>query len=143
MRTFLGRCGQQDFNRYGYSAVSHLFFLLLAAANSAAVTKNPYPKELQGLKLYARYLGPLVPLQSNGMQVRQVLGLNEDLDSENWNDLVSTIVMLPKHRVSFRQLKMPPMFSRSVGGVSQINVACDIYSDDFGLPRPTRAETYQ
>jgi hypothetical protein len=131
------------------------FFLLCirAEADWVAVTKNPYPNELQGLKLYARYLAPLIPLQSERMQVVQVLGSNEDIDSKDWkvtvlysctddslscthgprNDLVGSIEMFPKHRVSFLQIKMPLVFCRSVGGVSEINVACDIYSDDFGL----------
>ena len=136
-----------------FTCPAFVLLCIRAESDGVAVTKNPYPHELQGLKLYARYLAPLIPLQSDRMKVVQVLGSNEDIDLKNWkvtvlysckddplacthgprNDLVGAIEMVPKHRVSFRQIKMPLVFSRSVGGVSEINVACDIYSDDFGL----------
>jgi hypothetical protein len=35
--------------------------------------------------------------------------------------------------VSLQRFKFPAVFSRSYGGVSEINVTCDIYADEFGL----------
>ena len=49
------------------------------------------------------------------------------------NDPLDTIVITPKHRVSLRHLNFPMAFSHSQGGVSEINVTCDIYTDKFGL----------
>jgi hypothetical protein len=103
--------------------------------------------------LYARYLAPLLPHQSDAKQVVQVLGSAQGLELKEWkvgvlyscsedlitcshgprNDPLDTIVIVPKHRVSLRHLKFPLAFSHSYGGVSEINVTCDIYSDKFGL----------
>jgi hypothetical protein len=49
------------------------------------------------------------------------------------NDRLAFIEVTPLHRVSLRRFKFPSAFSRSSGGVSEINVTCDVYTDDFGL----------
>lgn len=49
------------------------------------------------------------------------------------NDPLSIIEIRPKHRVSLRHLNFPAAFSHSYGSVSEINVTCDINTDDFGL----------
>jgi len=126
--------------------------MFLAVGLNAATT-NPYPNEIKGFSFYTLYLAPLRPSQSDAKQVAQVLGPSQFLDLENWrvvalysckedsttcshgprDDLLDTIVVTPKHRVSLRSLKFPPAFSHSQGGVSEINVTCDIYTDKFGL----------
>jgi len=125
----------------------------LVASDLLAATPNPYPNEIKGLRLYARFLAPLQPLRSDAKQVVQVLGSDQGLDLKDWrivalyscpedvhtcssgrrNDPLDTIEITPKHRVSFRHIKVPAEFSHSYGGVSEINVSCDVYSDDFGL----------
>ncbi len=133
--------------------VSVILLCIVAEANLVAGTPNPYPNEIRGLKLYLRFLSPLIPLQSDAKQVLQVLGTNQTLDLKNWritvlyscrddfktcshgprNDPVDTIEVVPKHRVSLLRTKIPQAFSHSYGGVSEINVTCDVYSDEFGL----------
>jgi hypothetical protein len=49
----------------------------------------------------------------------------------------------PKHRVSLRRIKLPSMFSHAYGGVSEMNVTCDIYSDDFGLEYWVLSDDFQ
>ena len=44
-----------------------------------------------------------------------------------------TIVVTPRNRVSLQRFKFPAVFSHSYGSVSEINVTCDVYVDDFGL----------
>lgn len=114
---------------------------------------NPYPNELDGMQFYAQYLSPLQPLQSDEKQVVKVLGTDEGPELKDWriqiyfsckegypacshgtqNDLLYSIEVTPKHRVSLRNAKFPAAFSRSYGSKSEINVACDIYKDAFGL----------
>jgi hypothetical protein len=114
---------------------------------------SPYPNELKGLKFYARYLAPLRPLQSDTKQIEQVLGSDQGLDLKDWrirayfscsedfltcshgprNDPLGMIEITPKHRFSMRHVAFPSTFSVSYGSVSEINVACQIYSDAFGL----------
>ncbi|HKF50368.1 MAG TPA: hypothetical protein VKB38_23600 [Terracidiphilus sp.] len=125
----------------------------LIATDLLAATPNPYPNELKGLKFYARYLSPLRPLQSNQMEVEQVLGSKQGKELKDWkvvplysckedfltcshgpgNDPLDTIEITPKHRVSLRHVKFPKAFTVSYGSVSEINVACVTYTDAFGL----------
>lgn len=126
---------------------------MLLAVDLNAATTNPYPNEIKGYSFYAQYLAPLRPHQSDAKQVVQVLGSDQGLELKNWtvsalysysedfitcshgprNDPLDAIVIRPKHRVSLRRLKFPPAFSHSYGGVSEINVICDVYTDRFGL----------
>jgi hypothetical protein len=47
----------------------------LMAIDLVAETPNPYPNELEGLRFYAQYLSPLIPLRTyTKQQVEQVLG---------------------------------------------------------------------
>ena len=125
----------------------------LLACSLYATSPNPYPNEINGLKLYDRYLKPLTPGKSDTAQVVQLLGKNEILELKDWriralyscaedvltcsegprNDILARIEVTPKHRVSLKRFKFPVVFSRSTGGVSEINVTCDIYGDEFGL----------
>jgi hypothetical protein len=126
---------------------------MLLASDLNVATDNPYPNEIKGFKFYARYLAPLRPLQSDEKQVVQVLGSDHGLDLKNWrvgvlyscsedfiscshgprNGPLDTIVITPKRRVSLQHLRFPETFSHSYGGVSEINVTCDVYTDKFGL----------
>ncbi len=130
-----------------------LFAGMLLAVDLNAATTNPYPNEIKGFSFYAQYLSPLRPHQSDAKQVVQVLGSDQGLELKNWkvvvlfscsediitcshgprNDPLDTIVITPKRRVSLRHLKFPMAFSHSYGGVSEINVTCDVYTDKFGL----------
>jgi len=133
--------------------VTVLLVGMLPATNLPAATPDPYPNEIKELRFYARYLAPLHPLESDTKQVVQVLGSNQGLDLKDWrigvfysctegfpacthsprNDSLDTIEIRPKHRVSLRRIKFPATFSHTYGSVSEINVTCDIYADDFGL----------
>jgi hypothetical protein len=126
--------------------------ILIAADLHAAVT-NPYPNEIKGLEFYERYLTPLRPLVSDSNQVIQVLGSDGRLELKDWrlmalysctqdfttcshgprNDAFYAVEITPKRRVSLRHLKFPAAFSHSYGGVSEINVTCDVYTDQYGL----------
>lgn len=126
---------------------------ILLAADLNAATPNPYPNEISGLKFYLRFLAPLRTGVSDKKQVVQVLGSDQGLDLKKWkigalyscaedaltcsegprNDPLSIIEITPKHRVSLRRFKFPMKFSHSKGVVSEINVVCDVYTDEFGL----------
>ncbi len=130
-----------------------LFVGMLLAVDLNAATTNLYPNEIKGFEFYAQYLAPLRPHQSDAKQVIQILGSDQGFELKDWkvfflfscsedvincshgprNDPLDTIVITPKHRVSMRHLKFPLAFSHSYGGVSEINVTCDIYTDKFGL----------
>jgi len=125
----------------------------LLACSLYATSHNPYPNEIKGLELYDLYLKPLIPGKSDTAQAVQVLGKNGNLKLKDWeiralyscaedfltcsqgprNDLLATIEVTPKHRVSLRRFKFPTVFSHSDGSVSEINVTCDVYADEFGL----------
>ena len=130
-----------------------IFAGILIVSGIYAATPEPYPNEIKGLKFYARYLAPLRPGQSNTKQIIQVLGSDQGRDLKDWkigvyfsctedfitcshgprNDPLGIIEITPKHRVSLRHFNFPAAFSHSYGGVSEINVTCDIYTDDSGL----------
>ena len=114
---------------------------------------NPYPNEINGLKFYQQFLKPLTPRKSDKAQVVQVLGSDHGLELKDWrinalyscaedsltcshgprNDLLDTIVVTPRNRVSLQSFNFPVAFSHSYGDVSEINITCDVYADDFGL----------
>ena len=122
-------------------------------ASSTFAPRNPYPNEIRGLKLYERYLQPLTPRKSDAAQVHKVLGSDGTLQLKDWRvvalysydegdlicshagcaDRLASVEVTPTHRVSLRGFKFPTTFSRSWGSISEINVACNVYSDDFGL----------
>ena len=126
---------------------------LLFAFNLFAADSSPYPNELKDMRFYKRYLAPLLPIQSDENQVKKVLGSNQSGDLKDWkitalysckesatvcshgprNDLLTTIEIMPKHRISMSHVTFSPAFRVSYGSVSEINVTCTIYSDRFGL----------
>lgn len=130
-----------------------LFAGTVLASSFYATSPNPYPNEIKSLKFYEQYLAPLAPQKSDTAQVIQVLGSDQGLELKDWriralysctedfltcshgprNDLLAAIEVMPRHRVSLRRFKFPTVFSRSFGEVSEINVTCDIYTDEFGL----------
>ncbi|MGA2847324.1 MAG: hypothetical protein ABSF68_18085 [Candidatus Acidiferrales bacterium] len=125
----------------------------ILACTLYVTSPNPYPNEINGMKIYGQYLKPLIPRKSDTAQVVQVLGSDERLELKDWkilalyycaediltcsqgsrNDLLDTLEVTPKHRISLHRFKFPTVFSRSIGSVSEINVICDIYADEFGL----------
>lgn len=130
---------------------------LLAVQAPAKTTRlpNPYPNELSRFKFYAKYLNPLRPYVSDHTLVVRVLGSDETMELSHWritpyfvgeknavnghawaHDITSRLASLdirPKQRVSMLGVKFPAAFTHSLGGVSEVNVSCDVYSDSFGL----------
>jgi hypothetical protein len=125
-----------------------------------SVAKNPtfqnlYPNELPGFKFYARHLAPLQPFVSEEAQVIKLLGDSSHVETERWrlqayfvgagnkvnghpwaHDItgrLAAISITPKERVSMLGVKFPSSFTQSAGGVSEINVSCDVYADTYGL----------
>lgn len=132
-----------------------LILLALAAAVSPTAPPTPYPHELPHLKFYAEYLSPLRPYISELDSVIRVLGSDQGRELPDWRiqplfvgkgntvngrpwakDItgrLASIAIRPKKRVSMSKVKFPPEFTHTFGGVSEINVSCDVYSDDSGL----------
>jgi hypothetical protein len=130
-----------------------LFLGLLIALQANATSPNPYPNEIKGMEFYRRYLTPLRPAQSDSKQVIAVLGADARLELKDWNisvlyscsedvltcshgprkDPLYMIVVSPKRRRNLNNFKFPATFSRSYGAISEINIACTIYSDQYGL----------
>lgn len=123
---------------------------LVAAPFPASVTKlsNPYPNELPDFKFYAKYLYPLHPLHSVHAQVVTVLGSDQRVEAGRWwilptflveslvsqNQMLYSIVITPRERVSMLRIKFPAVFTHSLGGSSESRgCSCDVYSDRFGL----------
>lgn len=127
---------------------------LIIAAKLNAATPNPYPNEISGMEFYSHYLAPLLPGQSDWKQVVRVFGSDEGLDLKNWrvgvlyrcavgdsvtcshgprNDILDTIEVTPKSRVSLKHFRFPAAFAHGFGGVSEVNVTCDVYTDQNGL----------
>jgi hypothetical protein len=127
------------------------------ALRSVKAARNPnlYPNELPRFKFYVKYLAPLRPYISDLPLVVQVFGSDQGIDLTEWriapsfvgqentvNDhpwaidvtgRLAEIDVRPKKPVSLLGVKFPAAFTPSRGGVSEINVSCDVYSDDFGL----------
>jgi hypothetical protein len=134
-----------------------LLLVLPLALTSAKATRNPnlYPNELPRFKFYVKYLAPLRLYISDLPLVVRVFGLDQGIELTEWritpgfvgqkntvNDHpwafdvtghLAEIDVRPKKPVSLLGVKFPAAFTRSSGGVSEINVSCDVYSDDFGL----------
>jgi len=124
--------------------------VIACAIVSFAAPPNPYPNELIRLRFYAKYMAPLRPNISDLKTVVRVMGSDEGLQLKDWRILplyscpdptttcpaanrLASIDVSPKHRVSMLGVKFSPAFKHSSGGVSEINVTCDVYKDDFGL----------
>jgi hypothetical protein len=117
----------------------------------------PYPNELKGFKFYESHLSPLRPYISDEAAVVQLLGSDQGKEIPGWTVAVywvgdyksntvngrlwahditgrlASLELIPKRPVSMRRVRFPSAFSHSMGGVSEINVTCDVYTDDFGL----------
>ena len=129
--------------------------LVITASAKATGVSTLYPNELPRFKFYAKYLDPLQPYISDRKLVVRVLGSEQGIELGRWritplfvgagstanghpylNDRIgrlASIKITPKHRVSMLGVKFPGTFTYSTGGVSEINVRCDVYSDSFGL----------
>jgi len=125
------------------------------AAAKAAPSRNPYPNELSGFKFYVKHFVQLRPYVSDRKQVAQIFGSDQGIELNRWkitplfvgegskvNDhpwakdisgRLASITMKPKQRVSMLGVNFPAVFTHSSGSVSEVNVACDVYSDRFGL----------
>jgi hypothetical protein len=134
-----------------------LLLVLPLALTPAQTTRNPnlYPNELPRFKLYVKYLARLRPYISDLPLVVRVFGSDEGIaladcritpsfvgqkntvDDHPWAIDVSghlaEIDVRPNKPVSLLGVKFPEEFTQSSGGVSEINVPCDVYSDRFGL----------
>lgn len=108
--------------------------------------RSAYPNELHGFKFYTKYLSPLRPYASEIAAVVQVLGSDQGKTVDGWRlwplyvgdagptkGRLAQVHVIPQKRVSMRRVKFPAAFSHSVGGISEINVLCDVYSDNDGL----------
>ena len=111
-------------------------------AAKTALSRNPYPNELPGFKFYAKYLAQLRPYVSGRTLVVHVLGSDQGIELRRWRirplfeDItgrLASVSIRPKQRVSMQDMKFPAAFTHSLGGVSEVNVTCDVYSDSFGL----------
>ena len=138
-----------------FFAFSMLFLLALSASAKTPRSRNPYPNELPGFKFYRKHLAPLRPYLSDRAQVERVLGPSQRIDVGKWRIWASSVGegstigghawahnivgrlasvdIRPLERVSMLGVKFPAAFTHSVGGVSEINVSCDVYEDRFGL----------
>jgi hypothetical protein len=132
-----------------------LFILTASAEAQPAHARNPYPNELPGFRFYARYMIPLRPYISDRNSVIRAFGSTNGLELHRWyvwphfvaegnvinghawaRDItgrLATVEIIPRQRVSMAGMKFPRWFKHGVGHVSEINVACDIYGDAFGL----------
>jgi hypothetical protein len=134
-----------------------LILLLLAVPAFAIAAENQkaYPNELPHFKFYVKHLAPLTPYVSDLALVVRVLGSDRGIEVGDWritanfigksssinghafaHDIagrLADVEISPKRRVSMLGVKFPRAFSHSRGGVSEIDVSCEIYSDSFGL----------
>jgi hypothetical protein len=132
-----------------------LILIVFAAAISPTAPPNPYPHELPHFKFYTEYLSPLRPYISELDSVTRVLGSDQGRELPDWriqplfvgkgNTLngrpwakditgrLASISIRPKQRVSTLNVKFPKQFTHTFGSVSEVNVSCDVYSDDSGL----------
>jgi hypothetical protein len=147
------------FSRIGWQDLIFAVVVVIAPALARAqgTPRELYPNELANLKFYDQYLSPLRPYISERAAVLQTLGSDQGKEFPGWRVLVSFVGdyksntlngrpwvqdisgrlarldLVPKKRVSMRRVKFPPTFMHSYGEVSEINVTCDVYSDDSGL----------
>jgi len=135
--------------------LSVLFLFLLASPIVAGATRSRYPNELPGFRFYRRYFHSMRPFVSDRTQVAQVFGPDSKIEIDGWTlwatfigdgstigghawahnivGLLASVDLHPKQRVSMLDVKFPSTFRHGVGGVSEINVSCDIYTDSHGL----------
>jgi hypothetical protein len=135
-------------------AIGASLFLTVAAL-AKGPPRNPYANELLGFKFYVKYLAPLRPYVSDRALVVHVLGPDQGLHLSGWriwplfvgdgnkvnghlwaqdaSGRLASVRIIPKRRVSMLAVKFPAAFTHSTGGVSEINVPCDVYRDNFGL----------
>lgn len=135
---------------YQKGLVLLIFPVFAYASVSLASSPNPYPNELNGFTLYAKYMAPLLPYVSDHETVVRVMGSGEGPQLSEWRIVplyscpdptttcsdpkrLASIEVSPKFRVSMLGVKFPSAFRHSFGSVSEINVTCDVYEDDFGL----------
>lgn len=111
-----------------------------------ATSRNIYPHELPGFKLYLKYLSPLRPRISDEAEVIRVLASEQGKTVGGWRiwplyvgdagsakGRLAEIQVIPQQPVSMRAVNFPPTFTYSAGTVSEINVNCDVYADNDGL----------
>jgi hypothetical protein len=134
-----------------------LLLVLPLALTPAQATRNPnhYPSELPRFAFYVKYLAPLRPYISDLRLVVRVFGSDEGIALTEWRitpffvgqkntvnghpwaiDVIghlADVEVRPKKTVSLLGMTFPAAFTYSSGGVSEINVSCDVYSDRFGL----------
>ena len=135
-----------------------LFLLLVVLVSSPTAgipARNPYPNELKGFKFYGRHLAPLRPFVSNRDSVLKVFGPEQEIKIDEWllrphyvgqgstvaghpwaQDIVgllASITVKPNRRVTMLGVKFPAVFNHSLGGISEMNASCDVYTDSFGL----------
>ena len=79
-------------------------------------------KEFPGWRVFVYWVGDYKDNTVNG-----------HLWKQNITGRLSSLEIVPRKRVSMRQVKYPPAFTHSYGHVSEINVSCDVYRDDSGL----------
>jgi hypothetical protein len=139
------------------SSVMAWVLLLTSCVYAQDYGARLYPNELKGFEFYERHLSPLRPYVSDQATVVQLFGSDQGKEMPGWRvavywigDYKSNIVnghlwrqdisgrlasldLIPKKPISMRCARFPSAFSHSVGGVSEINVSCDVYTDDFGL----------
>jgi hypothetical protein len=119
-------------------------------ASATPTAPNPYPNELQGFRLYAKFLAPLRPGVSSEDAVRQVLGTTSAVKRNGWTiqpfytaiggpvsnptlGPVSDFELTPDAIIPFASVKFPPAFTHCHIGVSEVNLIFDVYEDRFGL----------
>jgi hypothetical protein len=132
-------------------------FILQTVAHAQVRPQNPYPNELKDFKFYERYLSPLRPYISEKAEIVQTLGTDQVKDLPGWRVFISfvgeydlntvngrrwahnisgrlaSLELKPRKHVSMSRVKFSPAFTHSYGSVSEMNVKCDVYSDDSGL----------
>lgn len=125
-----------------------LFVTILAGAKSTS--HSPYPNELKGFELYAKYLAPLRPGVSGEEAVRRVLGDTAAAQRKGWTIIttyamksgpvhnpalgpLAEIIVRPDGVIPRGAVEFPPSFAHCHSSVSEINISFDVYSDRFGL----------
>jgi hypothetical protein len=131
--------------------VAFLAFLFVAiVAGAKSTSHGPYPNELKGFELYAKYLAPLHPGVSSREAVRRVLGDTAPVQRNGWTIMptytmksgpvsnpvlgsLAEIAVRPDGVIPMGAVKFPPSFTHCHASESEINISFDVYSDRFGL----------
>jgi hypothetical protein len=126
------------------------FFFVTILAGAKPTSHCPYPNELKGFELYAKYLAPLRPGVSGEEAVRRVLGDTAAVQRNGWTVIttytmksgpvynpalgpLAEIIVRPDGVIPMGAVKFPPSFAHCHASVSEINISFDVYSDRFGL----------